>query len=446
MLECIIPHSGRGSRPVLRARGFVDTSSMPKSHRNSPRGIALPVLMLVLLPWLAACAQKDAQPKAGTAGTAAANPSAAPPAVPVHVVVASAQNVPIAFEAVGQTEGSKQVEVRARVSGILQQRLYSEGAWVRAGTPLFQIDRAPFELALMQARAQLAQDQARAAQARREADRLKPLAEERAISRKDYDDAVSAMQMTQAAGEQSRARVQEAELNLSYTRVIAPVSGMTGRAERSEGSLITVDANGSLLTTLNQIDPIWVRFSLSESDLAKLPTGRVGNAPTSDVALMLADGTRYPVNGRINFTATQIDPKLGTQQLRAEFANPGAKLLPGQFVRVRIVAGQQQNVVLVPQSAVMQTEKGHFVFVDDAGKAALRPVETGEWSGANWIIRSGIAPGDRVVVDNLMKLKPGSPIAIAPPQPPANAAAGGTPAVANAAPSAAPAPGPAAKR
>jgi membrane fusion protein (multidrug efflux system) len=354
----------------------------------------------------------------------------------VHVVVMSPQNVPLTFEAVGQTEGSKQVEVRARVAGILQQRLYEEGTSVRAGAPLFQIDRAPFELALAQAKAALAQEQARAAQARREADRLKPLAEERAISRKDYDDAASALQLSQASVQQATAKVQEAELNLSYTRVVASVSGITGRAERSEGSLITTDANGSLLTTINQVNPVWVRFSLSESDLAKLPAGRLGRAATADVQLILGDGTRYPAKGRLNFTATQIDPKLGTQQLRAEFENPGERLLPGQFVRVRLVGGQHENVYTVPQTAVMQTEKGHFVFVDDNGKAAIRPVTTGEWSGSNWVILSGLNSGDRVIVDNLLKLRPGSPVTIAPP---AGSGPGGA-----AAPAGAPAPAPAA--
>jgi membrane fusion protein (multidrug efflux system) len=234
--------------------------------------------------------------------------------------------------------------------------------------------------------------------------------------------------MSQASVEQADARVKEAELNLSYTRVTAPVDGISGRAERSEGSLITVDPNGSLLTTINQVNPIWVRFSLSESDLAKLPAGRLGRSATSDVQLVLPDGSRYPAKGRLNFTATQIDPKLGTQQLRAEFDNAGERLLPGQFVRVRIVAGQHDNVYLVPQAAVLQTEKGSFVFVNDGGKAAVRPVTTGEWSGSNWIIRTGLNSGDQVIVDNLLKLRPGAAVTIAPPQTPAAASPAAAPA------------------
>jgi membrane fusion protein (multidrug efflux system) len=196
------------------------------------------------------------------------------------VLQVTPKRVPIVFSAVGQTEGAKQVEVRARVSGILQKQLYKEGEAVRAGAPLFQIDRAPFEIALAQARAQLKQDQAKVAWTQREEVRLKPLAAERAISRKEYDDALSNWQLADAASAQSAAKVREAELNLSYTLVAAPVVGISGRAEHSEGSLITTDAAGSLLTTINQVNPIWVRFSLSESDLAKIPSGRLnGNAP-----------------------------------------------------------------------------------------------------------------------------------------------------------------------
>lgn len=333
------------------------------------------------------------------------------PPVSVAVVQVAPQRVPIVLDAVGQTEGAKQVEVRARVSGILQKRLYKEGDTVGVGAPLFQIDRAPFEIALAQAQAQLEQDKARSAQMQREEARLKPLAQDRAISRKEYDDALSAAQLAAAAQQQSAARVREAELNLSYTLVTAPVAGFTGRAEHSEGTLITIDAAGSLLTTINQVNPIWVRFSLSESDLAKLPAGRMGSNSQVDVQLTLPDGSRYPGKGRLNFAATAIDTKLGTMQLRAEFDNPKQQLLPGQFVRVQITAGVRDNAFLVPQAAVMQTEKGSLVFViDGASKAALRPVQMGDWIGADWLVLSGLASGDRVIVDNLLKVRPGAPV------------------------------------
>lgn len=338
----------------------------------------------------------------------------ATPALPAAVRQVAPQRVPIAVGAVGQVEGSKEVEVRARISGILLKRAYREGDIVSAGATLFKIDPAPFEIALAQAKAQLAQEQARNDQARRESARLKQLAEQKAISQKEYDDASSNLKLSNATLQAAQANVRQAELNLSYTDVTAPVSGVSGRAARSEGSLISAGAD-SLLTTINQVDPIWVRFSLSESDLAKLPQRRLVRGAPLEVRLAFPDGTRYPGKGQLNFAATQIDPKLGTQQLRAEFDNPKVQLLPGQFVRVQLVAGERDNVFLVPQTAVMQAEKGHFVFVlDQDSKAAVRQVQTGDWFGSDWMILSGLAAGDRVIVDNLLKLRAGvlvSPLA-----------------------------------
>ncbi len=208
--------------------------------------------------------------------------------------------------------------------------------------------------------------------------------------------------------------MRQAELNLSYTDVTAPVSGVSGRAARSEGSLVSAGTD-SLLTTINQVDPIWVRFSLSESDLDKLPQRRLVRGAKTEVSLVLPDGTHYPDKGRLNFAATQIDPKLGTQQLRAEFDNPKVQLLPGQFVRVHLVAGMRDNVFLVPQTAVMEAEAGYMLFVmDKDNKAALRPVQLGDWIGSDWMVLGGLAAGDRVIVDNLLRLRPGvtvSPLA-----------------------------------
>jgi membrane fusion protein (multidrug efflux system) len=319
-------------------------------------------------------------------------------------------------------EGSKEVEVRARVTGILLKRLYNEGEVVGAGAPLFRIDPAPFEIAHAQARAQLAQERARGEQTRREAARLKSLAAEKAISQKEYDDATSNSKLSEASQQAAEANVKQAELNLSYTLVTAPVSGVSGRAAKSEGSLISTGAD-SLLTSIYQVNPIWVRFSLSESDLAKLPGGRLARGAGTDLRLVLPDGSTYPGKGRLNFTSAQIDPRLATQQLRAEFDNPRQQLLPGQFVRVQLVAGERDNVFLVPQPAVQQTEKGALVFVvDPEGKAALRPVQLGEWVGADWLILGGLKPGDRVIADNLLKIRPGTPVTAAAAPAPATAA------------------------
>ena len=367
-------------------------------------------LVVLAAASLALCACQRAP--GGDAAKAAAAP-ATPQAVPVHVVRVEPRSVPIQFEVVGQVEGSKEVEVRARVGGTLQRQDYREGDPVRAGQLLFQIDPSSYEIAVANARAQLAQSQARLAQSRRDEGRLKPLVADRAVSQKEYDDALAAMQAGEAAVQQATASVREAELNLSYTKVAAPVGGISGRAQHSIGSLITTDAAGSLLTTINQVTPVWVRFSLAPTDLAKVPGGRVARSTPADVTLVLGDGSVYAQKGRLNFAATAINPSLGTQQLRAEFDNPRELLLPGQFVRVRITAGQRDNVFLVPQDAVVQTEKTSLVFVvGQDGKAQARPVVPGEWFGHEWAILQGLNPGDQVIADNLLKVRPGAPVSI----------------------------------
>lgn len=369
-------------------------------HRATPRlaGIAIVAALLVV-----ACGKDDpaAGKKAGPAG-----PGGAPPmAMPVAVIEAKPQRIPLTVAAVGQAEGSKEVEVRARVSGILTHQLYKEGDKVKAGATLFTIDRAPFEIALSQAAAALAQEKANIERAQREATRLKPLVEQRAISQKEYDDATSAVQTNQAQLAAAEAKVREANLNLSYTTVTAPISGVTGRAQRSEGSLVA--AGTDLLTTINVTDPIWVRFSLSESETLQLRRAN-GNA---GVKLLLPDGSLYDVPGRLNFAASSMDLKTGTVPVRAEFPNVRLAILPGQFVRVQITTGAREGV-LVPQAALAQNDQGKAVFVvTPDNKVAPRPVETDGWYGNDWVVTKGLAAGDRVIVDNLMKLRPGAPVA-----------------------------------
>src|ERR1700692_121991 len=313
--------------------------------------IQLPLVVAAML--LAGCGKESA-------------PAAAAQPVPVHIVKVEPRSVPIRFNVPGQIEGSRQVEVRARVPGILQKQFYNEGDSVKEGAPLFEIDRATYEVSLPQARAQLAQATAQVDQARREEARLKPLLQDRAVSGKEYDDATSSRQLAEAAIQQANASIRQAELNLSFTRVTAPVAGVSGRSEHSIGTLIATDVNGSLLTTINQMSTVWVRFSLAQADLAKLPGGYINRSTPVVLELLLPDGSPYPLKGRLNFAATSIDTRLGTQQLRAEFANPRQQLLPGQFVTVRITAGERDKVFLVPQGAVVQTEKGNLVFTVDA--------------------------------------------------------------------------------
>lgn len=332
-------------------------------------------------------------------------------ALPVTVLQVKSQRLPVAAEAVGQTEGSREIEIRARVSGILQKRLYQEGDTVRAGAELFQIERAPYEIALDQAKAALAQEKARNEQAQREAARMKMLVAEKAVSQKEYDDSTSTLKLTEATVMAAEAKVREAALNLSYVSVTAPISGVTGRAQRSEGSLVNAGTDSALLTTVSQTDPIWVRFSFSEIEYAQLRKGikKVG------VKLVMPDGKVFGGSGKLNFAASTVDTKLGAVQLRAEFANPEHTLLPGQFVSVQVLMGEQE-AFLVPQSAVMQGDQGRFVWLAGPdGKAAVRPVEANAWSDNNWVVRKGLADGDQIIIDNLMKIRPGAPVQPHPP-------------------------------
>lgn len=345
-------------------------------------------------------------------GDKAAQPAAAAPqALPVTVIEVAPTQAPLVVEAVAQAEGAREVEVRARVSGILEKWLFREGEPVKAGQMLFRIERAPFEIALAQAKARLAEAQAVEEQTAREAQRLTGLVDEKAISQKEFDDARSASAVARAAVKSAEAAVREAELNLSYTQVTAPVAGVTGRAHRSEGSLVNTGSD-SLLTTIAQINPIWVRFSLSDNDLAGVPGGRAAVRSFREVELQLPDGSILPQRGRINFSASRIDPALGTLEMRAEFANADAVVLPGQFVRARVIAGERDNVFLVPQAAVTQTESGPVVMLANAeGKVEPRPIKLGQWQGKDWVVTGGLQAGDRVIVDNLIKLRPGAPVA-----------------------------------
>jgi membrane fusion protein, multidrug efflux system len=353
---------------------------------------ALPrlVLSLPVFVWLAACGGHGEQ-------------NGEKP-IPVTTQQVEPRAVPLVMEAVGRTEGSKEVEIRARVSGIVQKRLYDEGSFVRAGTPLFQIERAPFEIALAHAKATADQADATNEQARRESERLRGLLANAAVSKRLAEEAETAYRTATAQLAAARAAVREAELNLSYTSVVAPITGVTGRALHSEGSLVTANTDSSLLTTMSQTHPVWVRFALSEAEHVNL---RKAGEERSDVGMVLANGETYGARGHINFAASTVDQQMGTVQLRAEFPNPQLQILPGQFATVHVEAGSQ-NVLAVPQSAVLQGDLGRYVWViDSGGKAAQRAVDVGTWVGQDWIIRNGLNAGDTVILDNLMKLKPG---------------------------------------
>jgi membrane fusion protein (multidrug efflux system) len=362
---------------------------------------------------LAACGGPGGNDKGGKGP---GGPGAGMPPPEVNAVTVALQSLPETFEYVGQTAGSREVEVRARVTGILLKRNFDEGGRVKQGQSLFTIDPAPFQAAANRAEADVAAAQARLEQARRNAARLKPLYAEQAVSQKEYDDAVSAERIGEADLKAAQARLAEARLNLEYTRVESPVSGVVSRALRSEGSLVS--GPDVLLTTVMQVNPIWVNFGIPDTEQARLSKeaaeGKLKLPKNFEVELRLADGSLYPLKGKLDFADVRISPATGTREARAEIPNPDGVLRPGQFVRVILRGAVRPNAVTVPQRAVLQGPQGKFVYVvDEKGTAQPRPVEAGEWSGDEWVIRSGLKGGERVIVDGVMKIGPGAPVKIA---------------------------------
>ena len=371
------------------------------AHLFSPQSPAISrrPLTLIGLATLSAFALMGA----GCSESKAPAEKKAPQLMPVSVLEVQAQKLPLVLDVMAQTEGAKESDVRAQVGGILLKRFYEEGSPVKAGQVLFQIDPAPYINALGEAKA-------RAEQTAREASRLKSLLAEQAVSSKEVDDANSNNAIAQAA-------LKQAELNLSWTKVSAPVSGVSGRSIKSEGNLIAV---GDALSSVVQMNPLWVRFGLSDGDIKRLPGGVFRAKDVKNVEMILPDGRIYGQAGKINYQASTVDTTLGTQQLRAEFTNPDGALLPGQFARLRLSIGERDGVFLIPQVAVIQSEQGNLVMVADAeNKVSPRPIQTAEWQGKNWVVTGGLQAGDRVILDNLMKLRPGSQVA---PQAPKEAA------------------------
>jgi membrane fusion protein (multidrug efflux system) len=358
------------------------------------------LLIVIAALVVTGCTQGDAKQK---------DAKDAPPAVQVSAIEVALREVPVAFESVGRAEGSREVQVRARVTGILERQMYNEGDAVKAGAPLYRIERAPFEIELQQAKGALAQEISRNVLAKQELERLKGLADRRAISQKEADQAESAAQQSVATVQIAQARVKQAELNLSYTSVDAQIGGITGRAMQSIGSLVAPNNESAVLTTLTRADPLWVRFALSEAEFARLRSYETKN--NIEVKLESADGTAYPTPGRINFSGSTVDQATGTVQMRAEVANPKLQLLPGQYLKVRVVAGVQAAIV-VPQTAVAQNQAGRFVWVVADGKATQRQIRTGNWLGDNWVVLEGLKAGDTVILDNLGRLRPGAPVQV----------------------------------
>ena len=348
-------------------------------------------------------------------GTGEQAPQSAVPEVTVQPVVV--QDTPMVSEFVGQTESSRQVEIRARVSGFLEKRLYREGAMVKEGQLLFQLDRKPFEAQLQVARAQLAQEEARLVTAEANRNRIEPLAEQNAVSLKDRDDAIGQYRAAAAGVEAAKASVITAELNLSYTAIHSPAKGLASFANVAEGTYL--DPQNSLLTYVAALSPMRVNFSVSENQTLahqdQVKSGRVRSPKKGDyrVEIIMADGSRFEETGRLTFADAAFSQETGTFLVRAELPNAKGILRPGQFVRVRLHGAQHIGGILVPQRAVLQTAQGNLAFiVDAAGKAQVRPLRIASMEGDHWLVEQGLKEGDKLVVDGGMKLRPDMPVKI----------------------------------
>ncbi|MDM0115654.1 efflux RND transporter periplasmic adaptor subunit [Variovorax sp. J22R133] len=397
-----------------------------RSPLFSPRLAAAVVALLTI----AACGKSEAPGGAPAGGGGGGKP----PAPEVGVVVATPTNVGLLVELPGRLEASRVSQVRARVAGILQERLFREGSDVKAGQPLFKIDSAPYAAAAQSAAASLARAEANAAQAKALADRYKPLVEANAVSKQEYVTAVASAKAGEADVAVGRAAVATAKINLGYANVTAPISGRIGRALVTEGALVGQGNDATELAVIQQINPLYVNFTQSATDVLKLRRAMQGGqfkqadgSGAASVRLQLEDGSEYPLPGKLLFTDLSVDPTSGQVMLRAEIPNPKGDLLPGLYVRVKVEQAQVQNAITVPQQAVTRTQQGDTVSVVDAeGKITQRNVKISAAQNNQWVVLDGLKAGEQVMVDGFQKLQmmpPGTPVKAVPWKPAPVAAA-----------------------
>ena len=345
--------------------------------------------------------------------------SSQPPVVTAMEIVP--KDVPVAFEYIAQTQSSHLVNIQARVSGFLDQRRYTEGDLVKAGQVLFQMDAKPFQVQLNQAEAALAKQDAALETSRQNLARTKPLVKQNALSQKDLDEATGQYQSAAAGVEQAKAQVEAAKLDLSYTTIASPVTGVSGSALQTDGTYIS--PQNSLLTTVAVLDPIWVNFNISENEMQRYRNQMASGllkAPEDQnyrVDIVLVDGSVFPHAGRMTFADPSYDPQTGTFRVRASVPNPDGILRPNQYVRARLVGAVRPQAILVPQRAVQQGSKGHFVWVVGAdSKVTQRPVTVGSWLGDDWFISEGLNKGERGAIDGTLTLQPGMTVSVAAPE------------------------------
>ncbi|ODT12615.1 MAG: efflux transporter periplasmic adaptor subunit, partial [Kaistia sp. SCN 65-12] len=326
---------------------------------------------------------------------ASAQAPAAPPPPSVEVMTMATREVPLSFTYAGRISAFREVQVRAQVGGILKERAYVEGARVNAGDVLFRVDPTTYEAEVAKAKAQLQTAEAQLAQATRDQTRAVELYERKVGSAKSRDDAVSAVELAEAAVAAAKAQLQSAQINLDYATVRAPIDGVTSLDVVPEGSLVGVGSADSLLTTITQLDPVYVNFSVADANASAMRRIVGGEKADTNVkltaSLTFGDGTKYDRTGEIDFTSASIDVQTGTIRSRAIFDNPDYALIPGQFVRITLTGMKLDSAIVVPEIAVMQGPKGTFVYTVDAENvAAITPVTLGQAVEGGWVALDGL--------------------------------------------------------
>jgi len=387
--------------------------ALPRLRDETLRFTPQPAILILSLA-LAACGS--------------AKPKDMPPVV-VGVMTVRAEAVPVTTELAGRTAASLVAEVRPQVSGIITDRLFTEGSTVRAGQPLYQIDSRLYAASSEQARAAVATAQATVEANRLKAERYRTLAQEGGVSKQDAADAVAAYNQSRAQVAQNRAALASTQVNLGFTRVSSPITGRIGKSSVTKGALVTA-SQADALAKVQRLDPMFVDIQQSGNDYMALrralSSGKVSGDSSAAVQIVLSDGSPYPVPGRLNFTDVDVDEQTGTVTLRITVPNPRGELLPGLFVRARLVQATVPNGILVPQNAVTRTPRGtaSVMVVGAQNKIEARDVTADTAVGNAWLVTSGLKPGERVVVDGLLKAKPGATVKVKPASSP-RAQAGG---------------------
>jgi membrane fusion protein (multidrug efflux system) len=348
---------------------------------------------------------------------------APPPAATPEVatITVQPQSVVLTTELPGRTSAYRVADIRPQVNGLIQKRLFTEGANVKAGATLYQIDPAPFQAALESAQAALGRAEANLPAIQQRTERYQELLAEKAVSQQDYDDAAASLKQAQADAQYWKAAVETARINLAYTRITAPISGRTGRSSVTEGAIVTA-YQPQVLVTVQQLDPMYVDVTQSSNELLRLKRrledGRLNRNGSNQkkVRLLLEDGTIYPLEGALQFRDVTVDPSTGSVILRVVLPNPDGTLLPGMFVRAAVQEGVNEQAILIPQQAVARDTKGNPVslIVNAEEKAQQRQLTIDRAVGDQWLVTSGLVPGDRVIVEGIQKVRPGAAVKAVP--------------------------------